>query len=531
MRQGRARWGWAALLLAASTNAAALVETIWRQDWTVQAPPTVTVANRGSPPVQFPATLKFSTGGDLFLAGLAYFGEQSNIFRLRADGVLQWAAHFPVGQWEPPPDLWPAADGGAFVSKYPYVGLLKFDSEGKLQWTRRIAAQRLAHLPGGLLVAGTCKHLTALDPQTGHAEWQRTLPVRGSENQCEMSGMQALGDTGLVFSIESYSVAPLRVSTVYKTDELGAVRWQYTHASPGLVLRGVDAERVFLSSNTSILALDAKNGTLLWQSASAAGQVVLVDGNPAIPTIVDADSVTALVPTSGAELWTRPLPGAGLASAVGNAVLVHATDGLVKVNAQDGSLQWTASLPSTDSLDNPVVEILGMGGLAQGKFFVVTRVAASAGQPAPFVQPLDFLSGQLLPAVSLPSISQGSSGSSLLAQEHVYSFVSEQDSVAARYRISKLDAMDGTQLWSSTEPPFAPSILNTSAGAGGTLAVRDGLVVAAIGEGYFPESCVGVAAWRDEDGAPLWRTQLSPTDGSWRNTSISDPMIDAAADV
>jgi outer membrane protein assembly factor BamB len=519
------------LVLGLSVAPAGAVTPIWQQEWTSLAPPTLAIGPSYVESHQFPSTIRFAEEGDLLVSGLSYVGDQSDVFRVSADGALRWAARIPTDGFEGAARVWPAADGGALVAGDSLGWIVKLDAAGALEWTRRVPSQWIAALPDARIATATCKFLTALELHSGEVAWQKALPIPGYPSGCEMTGMLETADDALVFSIEAYSTVPTRVSHTFKFDSAGNLLWQYTNADDSAHLIGVDTGKVFVATDTQLIALDAATGAALWQSDPLAGEALLIAGNPATPVIVGTDAVRGLAPDSGAVQWTHAIAVDELASAVGGALLVNTINGLVKLAADTGAIQWTTSLPDTDLFGHPLESLLGLGGLYQGQFTIVARVAAPGAQPPPFTQRIDFLSGQLATHTPIPPIEQGNLGSSTLADGYLVSMTVEQDAQATRYRLSKVDALDGTEVWSRIEPPFEPTLLNSQFGAGSLLAVRDGIIAASFGEGYYPDANVAVGMWDMADGALRWRVDLSPAEEEWRNTSISAPKIDDHSDL
>lgn len=516
---------WLVLLLGLSAVPAGAVTPVWHQEWTNLAPPTLAVGALYEASDPIPSTIGFSANGDLLLAGLTYFGDQSDVVRLSADGALRWAAKIPTDPYEDTPKMWPADDGGAFVSSYPFAWTVKLDADGAIAWTRRVPSQWFAALPGARIATATCKHLTALESQSGQVVWQRALPIPGPSSTCEMTGLSGTANEGLVFSITAYSIGSTRVSHTFKADSSGNLLWQFTHADETAHVIGVDSARIYVATAAALIALDAATGSALWQSAPLSGEALLVAGSSAIPVIVTADAVLGLAPGNGAVQWSQTLAVKDVASAVGGAVLVNTANGLVKLAADSGTIQWTTTLPSTDLFGHPIEKLLALGGLYQGQFMAVARVAALTSQPPPFVQRIDFLSGQLSTHVPMPSIPQGNGGNSILADGHIVSMSIEQGALAAQYRLSKVDADDGSEVWSRFDPPFEPALLNSRFGAGAALAAGGGIIAAAISEGFYPETNSAVSVWEMADGAPRWRKELTPAVEEWHNTIMSTPVI------
>ena len=77
---------------------------VWRNDWTISAPPTLSGAE---------AVVRFGADGDLLMATMA--GTDNQIQRLDHAGLEHWTVNL-ADQGDYVTALLPAADGGAYIS-------------------------------------------------------------------------------------------------------------------------------------------------------------------------------------------------------------------------------------------------------------------------------------------------------------------------------------------------------------------------------------------------------------------------------
>lgn len=522
----------ALLMLGTAAGSALAQSVVWQRQWTNEAPPTLGLNEFGPWPPDYRALVDFAGNGDLLFWGLTYFGSSIDVLRMSADGATGWSAKLPADRYGTNSLVGPTLDGGALVGIPDlWNQVTKLDATGTIQWTRNVPSKRFATLSATRIATATCKYLSALDLQSGELAWQIAYPIAGSIDTCALTGFQATADAGVVASIIDVSNNHNMLSRTFKTGEDGSPLWEYSTSEETAQLIGVDNDRVYLATYTGLLALDAASGELLWQSAPFAGSAVLLAGEPATPVMINESAIQGFDGASGTVLWNQAIASTGRAWAIGDALVVDTVNGLVKLSAQEGSPQWTTTLPTTDSLGHPLQELLGVGGLAQGQFTAVAQVDAPGAQPSPFLQRIDFLSGQLSTTPPIAPVVQGNSGVATIAGDHVYSLAAEQGAQSARYRLRKVDAGDGDELWSRVDPPFVPELVQSPWGLQAELTASGSLVVAAISEGPSPRSNAAVSAWDRNSGNLRWRSLLTPASEEWHGTRISKPQLSSDSDV
>jgi hypothetical protein len=160
-------------------------------------------------------------------------------------------------------------------------------------------------------------------------------------------------------------------------------------------LLGFDSVHAYLAGESTVLALDIANGAEVWQSAVAHEDALLVPGDPAVPVAIDGNMVHALEAGSGKLLWSRPLGNVDVIAAIGKRADGQLPEWPAQAGCADRAVQWTTNLPSSDAQGHPVLEWLALGGLDDGQFTALARVAGTVSQPAPLLQRIDFASGAL----------------------------------------------------------------------------------------------------------------------------------------
>lgn len=512
------------LLLGLACNSVQGLDMIWQQDWIHAAPPTVGPGYSWPDPV-FPTTIRFATNGDLLFASITQFGEDHDVVRMSADGVPRWKAKMLVYDLAQSPVLWPSGDGGDFLAHKDGGRVIKLDANGLLQWSRSVPAEAFADLPGNRMVAVSCTQLSAMEVASGNVVWQVRLP--GKVNRCSITGTASDAAGNLLLSMELDSAYAIAGSRLFKFSPQGELLWEFQQETGYPRLIGLDAARTFLDTDSGVSAVDLKSGQLLWQNVNLEGSAVLVAGNSTVPIVIADDAIHGIDANDGHVLWSQPLSYVDVFAAVGNALLVNTASGLVKLDAASGSIQWTSPLPGTDASGHPVLEWLALGGLAQGQFTAVARVAGTVSQPAPLLLRVDFSTGALGNQPAMPVVDQASSGDVILADGEMISMTVEQDPIAMRYRLSKVVADTGAPIWSHIEWPTMTGLVGSRFAASFKLTANSQRIAALIREGSDVEGNILVGSWDRTNGVPLWRTQINPESEVWSHTIVSDPVLDA----
>ena len=517
------RIGCIGLLLGLACNSVHAVDMVWQQDWIHPAPPMIG-AGYSYPELAYPTSIRFAGNADLLFASLTLLGEEHDVLRLSPVGAVRWTAKISAYEPEYAPALWPSADGGAFFAHRDSSRTVKLDADGLIEWTRSFAAEQFVDLPGNRVAALSCDQVSVLDAGSGDVAWQLRLP--GRERYCRVNGSASDAAGNILLSTESEGIYATTGSRLYRLDDQGRLLWEYQPGSGRPRLLGFDSVHAYLAGESTVLALDIANGAEVWQSAVAHEDALLVPGDPAVPVAIDGNMVHALEAGSGKLLWSRPLGNVDVIAAIGNALMVNSPSGLHKLDALTGAVQWTTNLPSSDAQGHPVLEWLALGGLDDGQFTALARVAGTVSQPAPLLQRIDFASGALTTQPAMPVLGQADYGDAIHVGDEMISMTVEQDPLAMRYRLSKLNADDGTQIWSHTELPTMTGLVGGSFGASFSLGANSERIAAVIHEGSEVEDSLLVGAWNIADGTSFWRTKLNGLE-NWDQTQASAPVIDA----
>lgn len=503
---------------------------IWQRSFDSVSPPTFPPSfywDHGDPPP--PYSLRFAANGDLLLLSLTHNRSWSDVLRLPVSGANAWTSTVPAfGGFNTPKGL-PAADGGAFVAGDEENWLIKIGANGSQEWIRSIPADEMALLPNAKVATGSCHVLSGLDAESGRVEWQ--LGLENARESCRANNLLAVDDDKLVLSVSYGSIYDSLRSRIIKVNAQGVKLWEHSIDGEEAKAIGADGQRIYLATESRLIALDVQAGIQLWRSAPISGKAVWVPGIPGILVVFSDSGVTGFSAATGAQLWAQPLVVKDAFAPVGQALMINTDSGLIKLDASTGDVIWTTALPSVDALGNPVGAWLGFGGLHEGQFLAVARVKSATSEPPPLIQRIDFLSGQLSTVVDVPSKTQPNVGNAILDGGFIYSLNRVQDGVATHYRLSKANAGDGTIVWSREELPIAAELAGPDSDSNFSLAVRGRMLVASMEDSDYQLSNFAVAAWGAQSGLPLWRTSLPPPGERWFWVQELEPQIDDDGDV
>ncbi len=508
-----------ALGLIATASIAHAQSIVWRNDWTISAPPTLSGAE---------AVVRFGADGDLLMATMA--GTDNQIQRLDHAGLEHWTVNL-ADQGDYVTALLPAADGGAYIGTEYFDEVVRIDSKGAIDWSSRVSARALALYGSDSTVAMGCNKITLLsDSGLGAPVWQ--YRVSGRTYPCPLQGVAA-GDDGSVYATYLLDANnPASGVRLIRFSGVGRLIWQTTIADDEAIPLGVDGSTVYVSTALGLSTFAVADGSPIWQATAA--RAFLVPSDPALPVVITANSVEGLDPATGATVWTQPIDATDVAAVVGDAFLVDSTQGLVRLDPTTGNIDWTTMLPTVDTDGHPIPQYLALGGLAAGQFLAVASPYAS-GQPiAPFVQSVDLASGQLGDTIGVPATLQGLSSTRVAAGGRVFAIGLANGARNEEVRLRSLDADNGSVLWSAAEPFVSPELAAVYPGRIHVAASAD-VVATSVAPSILNGSGINVssASVSEHDfstGALLWQTELRPADEAWYNTFVSDPVIDAEAD-
>lgn len=264
-----------------------------------------------------------------------------------------------------------AQEGGGAAKRYANPGEATLSSDNvaglALLWQRQIGqfyASAVTQAGPHLLVCSNLHRVSALQPATGHTEWDQLAGVADCGTPASTGGR-----TYLVSS----TLAPQFRNVVSALDTAsGAVLWEVNLAagSENMGLNAgpvVDGGRVYVSSNRGqIVALDAADGHTLWQAGTGGNGVMnndpSVDGGRVFVTTWNEccgnapRQLHAYDAASGAELWAREVEVSNMqhpALVLGKNVVVGNDAGSVKAyDAASGKLRWSRAMGPL--LDGPL---------------------------------------------------------------------------------------------------------------------------------------------------------------------------------
>jgi outer membrane protein assembly factor BamB len=474
----------------------------------------------------------FSPDGEFVYAQISNSAFDYQFTRLDASGNARWSVNlgdgFYTGLGVGKPSL-AYADGSAVVALDDPGRIARIGTDGGIQWIRSLPAKELFAIPNQRLIASVCGEITALDLATGDILWQ--YGNVSDSMSCVRNGVTS-DEQGIyaIFPV-SPSSSPTGLHTV-KLDALGNTLWDVALANAdtlGSALIGVSAGLLFERTYDQLRALHTEDGSIAWSVpfANTVSNAVVVAGNPAEAVVIDGASVTRLENDTGGPRWTQAISGdVTTATTVQGDVIVLSSKNLVRIDAVTGGLFWQAPLPATDSSANSLA-YLG-AGLMGDKLVAVGGGTANA-QP-PYLQKVDFASGQLVGEIAAGSVPQGSASVSSFAEDtgHIIAASASIDVTAWKLRVRRLDATTGGVLWESDEPlpvsffwsQYYPSNIGTP-----SIAVSGSEVVVSFSIGGFLE----LVSLDRSSGAKRWAQTIS--DAHADSIYASDPAIDGSENV
>ncbi len=232
--------------------------------------------------------------------------------------------------------------------------------DGSEAWTYRVADEGegqvhgLAAGPDAVYVAGP-EGLTALDPADGTRDWR--YRVRSDAALTDAVGVYwpvVHGDT--VYALQSISDDDVTFERgVVAVDAAsGDARW--TTTLPGTLGPPPSTDGAIVAvtlGDGSLIALDASGGATAWTAAAAAlGAATYIRptiGRGLVLVGLSDGGTAALDAGTGTMVWHRPGQGDTIASIsiAGPDVLVNASTTLTALDAETGTVRWTASVQAS----------------------------------------------------------------------------------------------------------------------------------------------------------------------------------------
>lgn len=251
-------------------------------------------------------------------------------------------------------------------------------TDGSVRWARELASTA-STAPGvgdGSVFIGTIDgHLWAVDLEDGAVRFKITLNGTATAGPNVAGNMLLVGTTlgtdgGRLYALDTFD---------------GVELWSRDMSAPVNAHPSLWGDAVFaLSDDGALLSIDASSGALLWQypvgaapgssltsAPAVSGDLLFVASTSGFVYCLDADPADGVdegktdPPDSDYDvIWTYKeqnlMPFEGSPSVVdGLLVLRVGTDGVLALNATDGTVAWTASLPDSAPL---TMDLIGVNG-------------------------------------------------------------------------------------------------------------------------------------------------------------------------
>jgi len=508
---------------------------VWSNSWRIQSP---TPFFTGTPP-----DFAFSADGELTFAQVAASGLDYQYARIDVSGNARWSANLgvqfytEVGDAKP---LLPYPNGSAVVGLdlgyAEFSRIARVDTDGSVNWIRSIRADSLVALPNQQVLAANCASLAVLDSTTGNVAWQYGNP--GAPAAYCIRNRALADDEGNIYAITAESLPSYQFQLrTTKLDSAGHVLWQNTVAagstSIGQGLIGASDGLLFLRTYAELRVLHAIDGTPAWsiQFSNTTSNAVVLAGNPAEAIVIDGATASRLPNDAGTARWSTDLSASvSSATVAGGAVVALESGAVARIDADSGSILWQTPLPSTDA-DNNALVFSGAGLMGPGTLVAVaSRVSLFA--PPPFLQKIDFTTGQPTGTIDVAPVAQGVMASSIAEDAtHIIDAAVVADAASWKLRVRRLDAATGAVLWESSDPvPLAypwdglfyyiatPAFTPTITASGSEIAV-----------GFVLGNALNVVAFERSSGAVRWSKSLAEIFVSAVN--FAGPAIDADGNV
>jgi outer membrane protein assembly factor BamB len=189
------------------------------------------------------------------------------------------------------------------------------------RWSQATSSRSvgLAAGAGGLLVSldatetadlgdttfGAGRHgVASLDAAEGAIRWTAELAADGLRHGA------ALSPGGLVFAAEIRFGDPMDRLLVHRLDpadggELWSVELPGERSGEGVLPIAASDDRVAISTSTSVVMLDAADGSILWQQAVAADEIAITTDGHVAGSQVFGSQVNLLDAADGSVIWTH----------------------------------------------------------------------------------------------------------------------------------------------------------------------------------------------------------------------------------
>jgi len=261
-------------------------------------------------------------------------------------------------EWTPPPPAnvgAPAVDEGGIVVTYGHQGMVALGLDGALLWEqRRVGLLDAAPtLAGDLVLAATESGVLAVDRSSGGIVWDSVVDERA--NPPAVVGGNALVSTWDA-SVMAFNLSDGQVDWSLK---LGGPALGPVSVGNGVAVVSWESEN---SSAAGVLAFDPSTGNEIWSRPLRRGGVsaplVVQPGSPSpsesasLGTVVVVDAQIAahgIELATGEVRWSSPLGGAGPSQVApvlldtGEVLITHRRGGLALVDPSTGALRWAVT--------------------------------------------------------------------------------------------------------------------------------------------------------------------------------------------
>lgn len=502
----------------------------WRNDWTVEAPPTLQylLSSFQDPNVHYRQSqgpLTIGPSGDMLLRSPS-FGDQ--ILRLTSDGNVRWLLNLGTAAttyvFNGP--MLPFADGSAVVATQYGNALAGIDSSGSVSWVDSIRTQLLAATSGQVAIM-ECKSLVVVDRGSGAVNWH--YDFSDYVFTCEDSGL-ITDESGNLYL--SYNVSTPAGNSGYeihllKLSSSGKLLWEHAAATTSTMrVLGIGSTNVYLTTldnGSQVQALSADDGSLQWTNNTVSG--LGMAGSPAEVIAKSSAGIQRLNEQDGTARWTQSISGSNVFI---SSTATTVTIGTTQLDANVGTVNWVANLPSEDSRGYPLF-ILGGGELGNGSTLLAQW--NYTGEP-PRLWTVDTDSGALLGQFSLPNSAQSPLVDNLVADPQTIAGVSILPSESGiTLHARAVNSADGSLRWETTENPspfyqFTPFVGAASA---------DGVLATTAASGYTNRTNrydgLWVGAFDLTSGNEKWHSLLVDPLYSQYQTYSYDPLVDPSGNV
>lgn len=516
------------LLLSITAHAQA---PVWSNTWRVQAP---TPFFTGTPP-----DFAFSADGELTFAQVGPSRLDYQYARIDVSGNARWSANLGVqfytelGDAKP---LLPYPDGSAIIGVdlgyVEFSRIARVGADGSVTWIRAIEADALVALPNQRVLAVSCASLVELDVATGNVAWQYGNPGAPAASCIRNRATSDAG--GNIYAIAGESLPSNQFQLhATKLDPAGHVIWQNALAAGtanDAALVGESDGLLFVRTYSELRVLHAIDGTPAWSIpfSDTTSNAVVLAGNPAEAIVIDGATASRLANDTGAARWSTELQASvSSATIAGGAVVALQSGTVARIDAASGSISWQTPLPSTDA-DNNALIFSGAGLMGPGTLVVVAGRGSFFAAP-PFLQKIDFSTGQPLGTIDAAPVAQGAMASSIAEDAtHIIDAAVVADSASWTARVRRLDAATGAVLWESSEPlpnSGPPYFYGATQAFAPTIAFSGSEIAIAVSVG----SALNVLAFERSSGALRWSKSFAEPYASAVN--FTGPAIDADENV